>query len=104
MAEGMKHQDRDSGRCLSPDRSHACCNIIGGITRSANGRSARHGAASNTPVDINVERALLSIAAPTKLPMAEKAANDGCSVGLKSQRHLPQPRARPSEETPTLAR
>src|SRR5207248_9051502 len=40
----------------------------------------------------------------TKLPMAEKAANDGCSVGLKSQRHLPQPRARPSEETRTLAR
>src|SRR5262249_16805840 len=28
--------------------------------------------------------------------MAEKAANDGCSVGLKSQRHLP-PRGAPDQ-------
>ena len=92
----MKHQDRDSGRCLSPDRSYACCNIVSGITRSANGRSARHGAASNTPVDINVERALLRIAAagdckirPRNVSVASEAIISAACPGVPTPKSSP---------------
>ena len=95
MAEGMKHRDRDSSRRLSPDRSHACCNIVGG----SHGHAVRKRALGciNTAVGINGERALPRIAAAADLKIRPRAL--ASHLRLLFWRHAP---AYPSQKPANL--